>query len=406
MAGQQVTLTLAGDASQLTKAFDQVGQSAKKMSDDVGSASKGFDAADKASGNLERAGRGLRDAFTGTQDTMKGVGGLLKGDFSAETFLLVGAGVADLGGAFGDLIIPLAKGTAGFIAHNAAIAAHAVVSGVAKAATVTWTGVQWLLNAALTANPIGLIVVGIGLLIAAIVLIATKTTWFQDIWNAAWGWIKNTAMNVWDWLKSLPDKIGDAFSRIAGFISAPFRAAFNFVSDAWNNTIGKLRWTVPSWVPFVGGNSISAPTLPKFHTGGIVPGMPGQEVLGLLKAGETVVPAGALESAAREALDRISSNGFIYEDLSFAGYSQNLRKWNDELMQTLKAGGFFPKGYSGPQTRELYERALTGFLDSEAGQSRGGSIALTIFLDGRDITASVRSQVKSQGGNVQVVLGR
>lgn len=154
------------------------------------------------------------------------------------------------------------------------------------------TAVQWAWNIALTANPIGLIIAGIVLLIGVIVLIATKTTWFQDAWKASWGWIKRTAVDVWDWLKALPGKIGSAFISISNFISAPFKKAFNYISDAWNNTIGKLSWTVPSWIPGIGGNNISVPKLPKFHQGGIVPGSPGQEVMAILQAGEKVTPAG------------------------------------------------------------------------------------------------------------------
>lgn len=155
------------------------------------------------------------------------------------------------------------------------------------------TAVQWAWNAAQLANPIGLIIAAVVALIAIIVVIATKTDWFQRGWRAAWGWIKSAAANTWNWLQALPEKIGNAFKKISGYISAPFRAAFNFVSDAWNNTIGSLHWSVPSWIPGIGGNTISVPQLPKFHSGGVVPGTPGSEMVAVLQAGETVIPAGA-----------------------------------------------------------------------------------------------------------------
>lgn len=177
--------------------------------------------------------------------------------------------------------------TAGTIASTAA-------AGIAKAATVTWTAVQWLLNVALTANPIGIIIVAIGLLVGAIIWIATKTTWFQTAWKWAWGGIKKAAVAVWEWLKDLPGKIGRVFVGIAEFIGRPFRAAFNMIANAWNNTVGRLSFTVPSWIPGIGGNSFSAPTLPtfKFHAGGVVPGASGTEVMAVLQAGERVVPNG------------------------------------------------------------------------------------------------------------------
>jgi hypothetical protein len=154
------------------------------------------------------------------------------------------------------------------------------------------TAAQWAWNVAMTANPIGLIIVGIALLVAGIVWLATKTTFFGDSWRFVWGMAKGVAMGLWNWIKGLPEKFGNVFSKIGKFITAPFRAAFNFIADAWNNTIGRLSWTVPGWVPFIGGNTISVPHLPKFHSGGVVPGAPGTEVVGLLQAGERVLRNG------------------------------------------------------------------------------------------------------------------
>lgn len=154
------------------------------------------------------------------------------------------------------------------------------------------TAAQWLWNASLFASPVTWIVLGIAALIAAIVLIATKTTWFQDLWKWAWGGIKSAASSAWDFIKKIPGWVGDAFSKIGNAISAPFKAGFNAAAKAWNNTIGRLSWTVPGWVPGLAGNTISAPQLPTFHTGGTVPGSLGQEVLAVLQAGETVTPAG------------------------------------------------------------------------------------------------------------------
>jgi hypothetical protein len=174
------------------------------------------------------------------------------------------------------------------------------------------TAAQWLWNSALLASPVTWIVVAIAAVIAIIVVIATKTTWFQDLWRAAWGGIKAAASAVgswfsdtlwpkirgawdgitsagkkaWDWLKALPGRIADAFASVAEAIARPFRSAFNAVSRAWNNTVGNLSWTVPGWVPGVGGNTISAPRLPTFHAGGTVPGPPGAEVPIIALGGE------------------------------------------------------------------------------------------------------------------------
>lgn len=154
-----------------------------------------------------------------------------------------------------------------------------------------WIGVQTLLNIVMSLNPIGLIVIAVAALIAVIVVIATKTKFFQTVWQNSWKWIKNAASDTWDFIKKIPGWLGSAFSKIAGFITAPFRSAFNFVADAWNNTIGRLSWSVPGWVPGIGGDSISVPHLPHFHSGGVVGGTPGSEQLAVLQAGERISPA-------------------------------------------------------------------------------------------------------------------
>ena len=218
------------------------------------------------------------------------------------------------------------------------------------------TAAQWVWNASLLASPVTWIVIGIIALVAVIVLIATKTTWFQDIWRVTWSFIKDTALAVgrwfrdelwgvyikgtwdgivagfqwvwkqlqagWDGIKkgagalvdflgAIPGAIGTAFKSITNFIFAPFKAAFNMVADAWNNTIGKLSWTVPSWVPFVGGNSISAPKLPKYHTGTIVSGALGSESLAILQAGEKVTGG---RNASNERVTTLNSSGSALDD--------------------------------------------------------------------------------------------
>jgi hypothetical protein len=67
--------------------------------------------------------------------------------------------------------------TAAYFGSQAAMMAASVA---AKA----WTATQWLLNAAMTANPIGIIIVAVGLLIAGVVYLIAKLDDLRDMWTA------------------------------------------------------------------------------------------------------------------------------------------------------------------------------------------------------------------------------
>ena len=316
MPGQnQVTLTFAGDADQAVKAFDTVGQSSDKMNDKLKESSSAFDTAGEGFDRAEQRATGFRDTVTGVQDSVAGFSRVLKGDFSADALVTAGAGVGDLASGFANLLVPAMKSAVGWLAKTKA--GELAIS----AATKVWTGVQAAFNLVMSLNPIGLVIIAIAALVAVIVLIATKTTWFQKGWSVAWGWIKKVAVGFWDWLRELPAKIGAVFVKVAKFITAPWRAAFNFIADAWNNTIGSLRWTVPGWVPIIGGNTIQVPQLPKFHGGGTVPGAPGSEMLAILQAGEHITPAGGNRPAELV----IKSGGSQLDDFIVAAIARAVR---------------------------------------------------------------------------------
>lgn len=150
------------------------------------------------------------------------------------------------------------------------------------------TAAQWAWNAAQLASPTTWIIAAIAAVIAIIVVIATKTDWFQRAWRNSWKWIKDATANVVDWFKNVPKWMGDVFSKAARAVLAPWRTTFNAIARLWNSTVGRLDFTIPGWVPGIGGNSFGMPTIPTFHQGGTVPGPPGAEVLALVQGGEKV----------------------------------------------------------------------------------------------------------------------
>jgi TP901 family phage tail tape measure protein len=69
-----------------------------------------------------------------------------------------------------------------------------------------WTAITstafWGLAAAILANPITWIVVGVAALVAGIYLLATKTKFFQTIWSATWGFVRKVFSAFIGWLKN------------------------------------------------------------------------------------------------------------------------------------------------------------------------------------------------------------
>lgn len=241
-------------------------------------------------------------------------------------------------------LIPLAGAIMGVVV---AIKAWQLAQMAWTVATQAATAAQWLWNAAMMANPIGLIIAAIAAVIAIVVLLYTKVDWFRagvdaaiDGIVAAFKWLWEKIQQVFNWMKDnwplllaiitgpfgaavavivknwdtiveffrgIPEKIGrvlapvwDAitwpfrhawesikyvteqivnafkwvvdslkwlFGTVADIITYPFRKAFEAIKWLWNSTIGGFGFTVPSWIPIVGGKEFR---IPKLASGGIV----------------------------------------------------------------------------------------------------------------------------------------
>jgi phage-related protein len=280
----QVTLTFAGDHDQLTRSFDKVGQSSKEMTDDVGRASKSlrdsgdsFDRAGEASDNLDTKAMGFRDTLTGVEDTGRGVSMMMKGDMF-DGALMLGMGLGDLGSGLYNFIIPSIKALSvsmlqsavGTVRATASTVAHGVATKASAAATGVLTLAQRGLNLAMRANPIGLVITALFAIGAAFVAAYNKSETFRKIVTGAVNGVKAVVQGV------------------GNFIAGVWRRAFGAVKTAWNSTVGGKGFSVPDWVPIIGGKTFR---IPRMHTGGIVPGAPGQESLAILQAGERVEPS-------------------------------------------------------------------------------------------------------------------
>lgn len=82
------------------------------------------------------------------------------------------------------------------------------IQGGAAVGTTILTGAQLLLNAALAANPVGLVVLAIAALVAGVVVAYKKLDWF-----------KNLVDGLWESLKSMGSAVGGAFSSVGKFLT-------------------------------------------------------------------------------------------------------------------------------------------------------------------------------------------
>lgn len=136
-------------------------------------------------------------------------------------------------------------------ASTVALWAYNAATLAVKIGTIAWTAVQWALNAAFIASPIGWIVLGIGALVAVIVLIATKTNWFQDVWRATWSFLKT--IGAWfsgpfsGFFVSAYHKVTDAITSAVWWIHGKVTEAKQILSTIWD-TLKSGVVTAVTWV--------------------------------------------------------------------------------------------------------------------------------------------------------------
>jgi hypothetical protein len=125
--------------------------------------------------------------------------------------------VARLFDEFGVVLIPLVAGL-----------------GAVVAITKVWTIVQTALNGVLHANPIGLIVLGVAALAAGIYYLATKTQFFQTIWDGmqkAWRAsleaVQRAFQVVWNWVQQY-------WPLLAGILLGPIGLAAALIIKNWD----------------------------------------------------------------------------------------------------------------------------------------------------------------------------
>jgi len=128
------------------------------------------------------------------------------------------------------------------------LAIGAAIAGIAVAITAV--------NIAMALNPFSLIAIAVVGLGAILVTAYKKFEPFKTVVDTVFGamqfWIENVTIPA---VKSL---------------LTVFKSVFNGIARAWNGTVGKLGFSIPDWVPGIGGKGFEMPDIPMLANGGIV----------------------------------------------------------------------------------------------------------------------------------------
>ena len=116
-------------------------------------------------------------------------------------------------------------------AKTIAITAYAGVMGAVSLATQAWTAMQWLLNIALTANPIGLVVVGVAALTAGIVYLWYKFAGFRAFLVTAWDSFKQLGSIIKDYVVDRIHEMLEGLGKVGRALQLLLQGEF---SEAWS----------------------------------------------------------------------------------------------------------------------------------------------------------------------------
>lgn len=119
------------------------------------------------------------------------------------------------------------RATATAVASRAATIAGTVATGVMTAA-------QWALNVALSANPVGLVILAIVALVGVIILAWRRSETFRRIVTGAFNAVKSAASAAWNWVKR-------NWPLLLAIITGPIGLAVRWVVQNFDKINAKVR---------------------------------------------------------------------------------------------------------------------------------------------------------------------
>jgi phage-related protein len=148
----------------------------------------------------------------------------------------------------GEYIVSLIAGIgAGFITWNVASLINAAVTSINafKAANEGATVAQWAINAAMNANPIGIIITLVAGLVTAIITLWSTNEDFRngviEIWTSVKDWIAGAVESIVSWFTTAGENIRSFFTNVGTAVSDKARDIVRAVRDGVQSAIDWLR---------------------------------------------------------------------------------------------------------------------------------------------------------------------
>lgn len=128
------------------------------------------------------------------------------------------------------------------IATAAATKAMSIAQKASTIATKAATAGQWLLNAALSANPIGLVIAAIAALIAIFIMLWRNNEDFRNFFLGMWDNIVGFLQGIWENIKAVFSAVSDFFKDIFqsawDAICSVFDGVTHFFGGIWDKIVG------------------------------------------------------------------------------------------------------------------------------------------------------------------------
>lgn len=113
---------------------------------------------------------------------------------------------------------------------------------------------QWAWNAALAANPIGLVVAAIAAVVGALALFFTKTETGRKMWDKIWTGIKTTFTTVWNFIKTeggkLWEQLKPSLQSLWQTVTETFGKIKNAFTELWPKIQPVVAVIAKAWMAF------------------------------------------------------------------------------------------------------------------------------------------------------------